>query len=146
MMMSLGLFVFQLHTASYQELQRQTTWRHPSNSRVGAMPAYQYVGKGEDSITLSGVIYPEIAGYAQSLDVLRKMADTGKAYILIEGTGKIYGFAIIESISENKSVFFKDGLARKIEFTINLKIIKPYQLSKNGAILGFLVNVGNKLL
>jgi phage protein U len=35
MMMALGLFVFSLRTASYQELQRVTNWRHPSNSRVG---------------------------------------------------------------------------------------------------------------
>ena len=35
-------------TVSYEELQRVTNWRHPSNNRVGVMPAYQFVGKGED--------------------------------------------------------------------------------------------------
>ncbi|MDB0554464.1 oxidoreductase, partial [Ralstonia solanacearum] len=30
MMMALGLFVFSLDTAPYQEFQRQVGWRHPS--------------------------------------------------------------------------------------------------------------------
>jgi hypothetical protein len=46
MMMILGMFVFSIPTATYQSLQRSTAWNHASNSRVGSMPAYQYVGKG----------------------------------------------------------------------------------------------------
>jgi len=38
MMMALGMFVFSLRTAAYQELQRQTDWRHASNNRIGAAP------------------------------------------------------------------------------------------------------------
>lgn len=59
MMMALGMFVFSLSTAAYQELQRQTEWRHVSNTRIGAAPARQFVGRGDDSITLPGVILPE---------------------------------------------------------------------------------------
>jgi len=51
MMMALGMFVFSLRTAAYQELQRQTDWRHASNNRIGAAPARQFVGRGEDAIT-----------------------------------------------------------------------------------------------
>ncbi|WP_241000963.1 phage tail protein, partial [Pseudomonas viridiflava] len=50
------MFVFSLHTAAYQEMQRQTDWRHPTSSRVGAQPARQFLGRGEDAITLPGVI------------------------------------------------------------------------------------------
>lgn len=146
MMMALGLFVFQLSTASYQELQRQTSWRHPSNSRVGNSPAYQFTGKGEDAITLSGEIYPEITGYQENIDPLRNMADTGKAFILIEGTGKIYGMVIIDSVQETRSVFFNNGGARKISFSISLKIVKQYQPSILGSLSSIAVNLGNRLL
>ncbi len=44
MMMALGLFVFSLRTAAYQELQRVTNWRHPSNSRIGSMNRTGFVG------------------------------------------------------------------------------------------------------
>jgi phage protein U len=136
MMMALGLFVFSLRTASYQELQRVTNWRHPSNSRVGDRPAYQFVGKGEDSITLKGVILHELTGNRMTLDTVREMGDTGQAYTLIEGTGKIYGLVVIESLDDTKTFFFKDGAARKTEFTIKLNIIRDWQQTELDSLLG----------
>ncbi|KAB1859923.1 oxidoreductase [Acinetobacter tandoii] len=122
MMMALGLFVFELSTVSYQDLQRTTAWRHPSNNRVGNTPAYQFTGKDEETINLSGGIYPEITGYQNSLDMLRNMGDTGKQYILIEGTGKIYGLVVIKEVQETRSNFFHNGGTRKISFSISLTI------------------------
>jgi phage protein U len=123
MMLALGMFVFSLSTAAYQALQRQTEWRHTSSNRVGVAPARQFLGRGDDSITLPGVILPELAGSALSLDALRLMANTGKAWPMVEGTGRIYGLWIIESLSETKTLFFRDGTPRRIEFTVSLKRI-----------------------
>lgn len=145
MLMSLGLFVFSLSTASYQELQRVTNWRHPSNSRVGDSPAYQFVGKGEDVITLKGIIYHELTGQLSTLDVVRQMADTGKAYTLIEGTGKIYGIATINDLDETKTYFFKDGAARKTDFTIKLTIIKEIKPTLLGTLIGMGIGGLNRI-
>lgn len=121
MMMALGLFVFGLHTVPYQQLQRQLAWRHPENSRVGARPSSQFIGRGPEIITLSGVLYPEITGGTMSLAAIEAMADTGKAWPLIEGTGRFYGLYVIEEQSSTNSEFFPDGAARKIEFSLKLK-------------------------
>lgn len=120
MMMGLGLFVFGLHTVPYQQLQRQLSWRHPSVSRVGKRPARQFVGVGDDTITLSGVLYPELTGGKISLAALKAMGDEGKAWPLIEGTGIFYGLFVIEELSQTDSVFFADGSPRKIEFSLKL--------------------------
>lgn len=120
MMMCLGLFVFGLDTAAYQELQRQTSWKHPSHARVGTRDARQFTGVGEDSVTLSGWIAPELTGTGLSVDILRAMGDTGKAWILVEGTGRIYGTYVIESLSEGKTIFKKNGEAQRIEFSLQL--------------------------
>lgn len=121
-MMALGLFVFGLDTAPYQQLHRQSNWRHPSTSLVGKRPARQFLGPGDESITLSGTLYPEITGGKVSLAMLRYMAETGKAWPLLEGTGYFYGLFAIEDISETSSLFFPDGAARKIDF--NLKLVR----------------------
>lgn len=146
MMLALGMFVFSLSTAAYQELQRQTEWRHASNNRVGAAPARQFVGRGEDSITLPGVILPELAGSALSLDTLRLMANTGKAWPMVEGSGRIYGLWIIESLSETKTIFFRDGTARRIEFTLSLKRIDDDRIDLLGAGTSAGVNLMRALL
>lgn len=121
MMMCLGLFVFSLSTLAYQDFQRQTSWKHPSTARVGARDVFQFTGKGDDTITLSGWFAPEFKGTSLSLSALRLMADTGKPWILVEGTGHIYGYWIIESISENRTIIEGNGAGRRIEFSLSLK-------------------------
>jgi uncharacterized protein len=121
MMMTLGFFVFSRLTVPYQTSQHEMLWRHPSNNRIGARPASQFVGVGDETLTLSGVLLPELTGGELSLEGLRRMADTGKSYPLIDGRGNVNGFFVIEKISKGRSEFFSDGAARKIEFTIELK-------------------------
>ena len=121
MMMVLGMFVFSLPTLAYQELQRKSDWKHPSTSRVGARSARQFTGKGDDTITLSGWIAPELTGSVYSLDALRLMGDTGKSWILIAGTGRIYGSFVITGMTEERTVLGQDGDAGKIEFSITLE-------------------------
>ncbi|KRP83798.1 MULTISPECIES: phage tail protein [Pseudomonas] len=146
MMLALGMFVFSLSTAAYQELQRQTEWRHASNNRIGAVPARQFLGRGDDTITLPGVILPELAGSGLSLDAIRLMANTGKAWPMVEGSGRIYGLWVIESLSETKTIFFSDGTPRRIEFSLSLKRIDDDRIDLLGAGTAVGVNILRRLL
>ncbi|WP_240355303.1 phage tail tape measure protein [Pectobacterium brasiliense] len=82
--------------------------------------ALQFLGVEEEKITLSGELLPEITGGTLSLLMLETMADQGRAWPLIEGSGTIYGMFVVNSISQTKTDFFTDGRARRIEFTITL--------------------------
>lgn len=146
MMMALGMFVFGMHTLAYQEFQRQTNWRHGSTSRIGTNPARQFLGRGDDTITLPGVLVSGLTGTQISLDVLRQMADTGKAWTLIEGTGRIYGIWVIESMQETRTYFFKDGAARRIEFTLTLQRIDDGEIDRLGALTGMAGGLLGRLL
>lgn len=120
MLMTYGLFVFALSSAAYQDLQRQTQWRHPSQGRVGERPGRQFLGPGDDTITLTGTLAPPFTGGQESLDALRDMASDGNAWPLIEGSGLNYGFYVIESLDERKSALYRDGAAGRIAFTLSL--------------------------
>lgn len=121
MMMILGMFVFTLKTAPYQQMERENTFRHNKAGRVGRAPAYQYTGPDEEPVTLSGTLYPEVTGGDVSLAALRAMAYTGKAWPLIEGTGTVYGMFVIAGLKQTRAEFFSDGKARKIDFSLTLK-------------------------
>lgn len=121
MMMTLGMFVFMLKTVPYQELQLQRSWRFPANSRVGVRPSLQFLGPDNDTLTLSGVLLPEITGGRLTLYALEQIAELGRAWPLIEGSGTIYGMFVIESLSQAKAEFFSNGECRRIEFTLTLK-------------------------
>lgn len=120
MMMALGYFVFARITLSPQQMQHNRRWRHPQTSRIGARPASQYLGPDAENITIGGVLYPEITGGPLSLAVVEKMADTGKPYPLIDGSGNFFGLFVIEAIATTRSDMHANGQARRIEFTIDL--------------------------
>jgi len=120
MMLTLGMFVFMRQSLPYQSLQRSADYQWPSNSRVGKRDAFQFLGPGEDKITLTGDLYPEMTGGRLSMLALYTMADEGRAWPLISGTGTIYGMFVITNVSETGTVFFADGSPRKISFTLSL--------------------------
>ncbi len=121
MMMALGLFVFALETAPYQEFQQQIGWRHPANSRVGLRPARQFLGPDDETVSLSGVLLPELSGGDNTIDLLRSMGDTGRPFVLIEGSGRYYGMFVIEGLTVTRTLFFPDGKARRLEFSLKLQ-------------------------
>ncbi|SDG27274.1 hypothetical protein SAMN05216571_10810 [Onishia taeanensis] len=145
MMMTLGMFVFGLSTAAYQELQRQTQWRHQSQGRVGRRPARQFLGAGDDTITLTGTLLPQFTGGQQHLDQLREMANQGAAWPLIEGSGLYYGLFVIERLNERKSSFMRDGAAQQIEFDLTLQRLdedSPDQLASGLALRALSTSLG----
>ncbi|MEX0446436.1 phage tail protein [Xenorhabdus sp. SGI246] len=145
MMAALGLFVFMLKTTPYQSFQHKQSWRHAFNSRVGARPAWQFVGSDNDTITLSGELYPELTGGSLSLTALKLMADSGKAWSFIDGCGSIYGMFVIESIDETKTEFMLDGAPRKISFTLTLRRVDNNLFEMLGDLQDQLSDIKDKL-
>lgn len=120
MMMALGTFVFSLPTLAYQQLQRSSSWRHAASERVGARAAHQYVGPGEETIELSGLVAPELTGSPASIATLKAMANEGRPLAMVAGTGEVMGSYLITDIVETGTLFFPDGTPRKIEFRMSL--------------------------
>lgn len=120
-MMVLGDFVFELRSAPFQQYRRSTQQRWGANNRIGRRAAQQHIGPGDDTITLSGVLLPELTGAPSHLERVRDMADSGDSWALIDGDGYLYGKWIIESVDETRTLFFTNGQARRIEFSMSLK-------------------------
>jgi len=119
-LMALGMFLFEMSTLPFQELQHKTDWRHARSSRIGARDATQFVGPGEETVSLSGAVYTELADGRVSLDELSRMADTGEAFPLLDGTGTIYGNFVITAVDRRHAYLMADGTPRRIDFGIDL--------------------------
>lgn len=146
MMMAYGMFVFALGTAPYQELQRQSAWRQEGQGRIGKRPARQFLGPGDDTITLTGTLLPHFTGSQQNLDQLRQMANEGAAWPLIEGNGTFYGLYVIESLNENKSHQMRDGSAQRIGFSLTLQRVDDGRADLLGSLSGALSRAATGLL
>lgn len=115
-------YTFSMGTAAYNTMRRATSWRWAAVPRAGRRPARQFVGKGDDQITLDGVIYPHFKGGLNQLPRMREEADKGQPLQMVDSLGRVdYGYWCIVSIEETQTEFMKGGLPRKIAFTMTLE-------------------------
>jgi uncharacterized protein len=120
-LMGLGAFRFSLPTAAYEALARQTAWRWESVDRIGRVPARQFLGPGDDTITLSGAVFPAFAGAGLGqVEALRTLAGQGAPLMLVDGLGKVHGRWVVLDVSEDQSAFLPGGAPRKQAFSIKL--------------------------
>jgi phage protein U len=120
-MMIFGPFRFGIETMAFQELARSSGYVWAEIERIGASPALQYLGREAETMSLPGVFYPHFKGGLSQLPVMRLAAEQGTPMPLITGYGFYLGLWVIEHIDDTQSVFFVDGVPRKIDFTIQLK-------------------------
>lgn len=120
MLAVLGMFVFDTSATLFDRLSRDRDWRHLRSERFGARAASQYTGPGDDRITLSGTLVPELAGRYSAIETLAQMADEGEALPLLDGRGNNLGTFTIIAIREDKGNLTDEGRARTNAFTIDL--------------------------
>lgn len=133
-LMALGMFLFEIGTLAFDELQRKADWQHARSHRVGARDATQFTGVGDERISLSGSVYAEITDGQVSIDDLRSMADQGEALPLVDGRGTVYGTFVVTAIDERRAFLMADGCPRRIDFGIDLlRVDDPAPASNAGA-------------
>lgn len=120
-MLQLGSFQFGISTAAYQELNRRSGYRWASQDLYGKEPALQFTGPESQTIALTGTIYTEYRGGNGQLATMRSLAAGGRPLNLVEGSGRMLGRWVIESVEEKQTVFADAGMPRKQEFSVQLR-------------------------
>lgn len=119
-LMAFGPFTFGVQTAAYDELRRQMQFKHGAAVRVGERDNYQYLGAGEEIITLSGTVAPGVTGTLAPITQLENMGLGGQAYVLVDGAGYVYGVYFIDRIETTQRYLFDDGTPRRVDFSVTL--------------------------
>lgn len=120
MLFALGLFLFETDSLLPDDLARRRAWRHGRAERFGARPAGQYLGPGDDVVTISGRLVPQIAGRYSAIETLAEMAGSGDAFPLGDGSGTIWGHYTIDSLEEGHTALMDGGRARAVDFRLEL--------------------------
>lgn len=129
-MMNWGGIKFAQTTRSYDELKRSTAYDWATVGRMGSgrRPAKQFVGPGEDRVTLTGVVFglfspgggSAVIGTKQ-LDELHAEAAKGSPRLLQDGRGVVYGKFVLTNIEEGQSVIMDTGAPRKQSYTLTFE-------------------------
>ena len=119
-LMALGDYRFSIDTAAYEELTRTTEYRWARQDRIGRHPARQYLGPGDDTISLRGAVLSTYRGGTGQVDAMREEAGKGEPLRLVSGTGTVFGLWAILRIRETGRVFVEGGVPRQVGFELRL--------------------------
>lgn len=119
-LIGLGPYRFSVSALNIEEVERSFEYRWEAVNRIGARPAMQFLGPGEEGVRMRGTIYPHYMGGFGQLEQMRSEAAKGKPRGVVSGFGRYYGKWCIRSINDTQSFFLADGSPRKVEFGIEL--------------------------
>lgn len=111
-------YYFNLDTAAFDELRRQTAFRWAGQERLSRSIAQQAVGQGEDKLSLKGAIFPGHKGGLRQLDTLRSIGRNLRPLGLTTGYGEVLGNWCLLSLDEEQSSLLAGGIPRKQAFSL----------------------------
>lgn len=116
-----GLFPFSVQTMPHEEFEKTTTFKYAENNRIGKSNSLQFMGKGNDEITLKGVLFPMVTGGRNVVDLFKIQSELGIAFPLIESSGRIHGTFVCTSVAETCKYLESNNAPNRIDFTISFK-------------------------
>jgi phage protein U len=111
-------YFFNLDTAAFDELRRQTAFRWVGQERLSRSIAQQAVGQGEDKLSLKGAIFPGHKGGLKQLDTLRSIGRALQPLSLVTGYGEVLGTWCLLSVDEEQAYLLAGGIPRKQSFSL----------------------------
>lgn len=92
---------------------------------IGTLKPKEFMGEGDEQITLSGQLLPSKIGGLSELDALDNFRTGGASLPVIRGDGVSLGWYIIENVSEDHTELMRDGVGFKVSYSISLTKSQP---------------------
>lgn len=121
--MALGPFKFRAHGFGYVGLGRKldTTWAEIETA--GRLNALQWTGPRSETVSITGVLFPQEFGGDGTLDGLRLAAQSGVPLMLVSLDGKVFGTHAIQGVDEDRGFHDRFGTPGRNAYSIELKRI-----------------------
>lgn len=111
-------YYFNLDTAAFDQLRRQTRFRWAGQERLNRENAQQAVSLGEDTINIRGAIFPGFKGGLGQLQALRGVGRQLLPLSLTTGYGEVLGTWCLTSIEEEQGALLAGCIPRKQGFSL----------------------------
>jgi phage protein U len=116
----IGLLQVQIAPFSVDTSDFETGSDWAAKDLVGAPKSREFMGEADTKLKFCGKLFPHRFGGLDELDTAEAMAKSGDPQMVIRGDGKVFGWYLVEKISEKSSVFNSAGVGRQIEVEIEL--------------------------
>lgn len=133
MLYSIGALTLDTRPFSVDEMQRTASADFAEKPVMGGMVAREFMGEGDDKITLSGQLLPFKTGGLTELEMAHGFRRSGQKLPVLRGDGTRLGWFVIDAITENHTELMRDGVGFFVKHSISLT-----KVSGDGASAGII--------
>jgi phage protein U len=116
----LGAIQFQVAPVNVSEVSRETGSDFAAKDVMGAPRPREFVGEADERLTFAGTMFPQKFGGLSGIEALQSIARAGQPQMLMRGDGAVFGWYVIEKVTDKHSYLDVAGVGRMIEFEIEL--------------------------
>ena len=116
MLFQWGALQFDITPLNVHEADQMTATDWARKEIAGAAIYREWVGEGDEEITLRGRVFPHRLGGLTELEVLESFRRQGKAELLMRGDGAVLGWYVLEKLSRAHRFLGADGIGQQINF------------------------------
>jgi uncharacterized protein len=105
------------------EREAAADWAH--KHQVGRLPGAEFVGEGEDRLTLRGQILPTKIGGLGDLAAMHGLRAAGTPVIAVRGDGAVMGWYAIDHVREAHDLLAPNGVGQVVKYEVRLFRVDP---------------------
>lgn len=98
---------------------------------IGSLPNREFMGEGDDELSISGQLLPSKIGGLTELETLHALRRAGEQLPVMRGDGVMLGWFAITRIQEEHKDLERNGVGFTVQHTIDLVRIGPEGASRN---------------
>jgi phage protein U len=108
---------------------------------LGRLPAREFVGEGDETLTLKGQVLPSKLGGLSSIEALHGMRRQGERTFVMRGDGRVMGWYAVEHISEQHEMLGPNGVGQVVKHEVKLIMVDPPGSDAGAGIIGDLIGL-----
>ncbi|NMG39792.1 phage tail protein [Chelativorans sp. ZYF759] len=142
MLYMIGTLTLDTRPFSVNEVTRQAGADIASKPLIGTLPGKEFMGEGDDRITLTGQLLPFKTGGLTELEFAHQMRRQGTRFPLHRGDGQRLGWFAITSIKESHRHLDRTGVGHVVSHSIAMEKVQPDAGAGQQIIFGLLALFG----
>lgn len=116
MLFQWGALQFDITPFNVHEADQMTATDWARKEIAGAAIYREWVGEGDEEITLRGRVFPHRLGGLTELEILESFRRQGKAEQMMRGDGFVLGWYVLEKLARAHRFLGADGVGQQINF------------------------------
>lgn len=145
MLYQIGPLTLDTRPFNVDDFSRKTGGDHAAKDVMGTLRPREFMGEGDETLTMSGQILPMKIGGLTELEMARSLCKGGTHVPVMRGDGLALGWFVIDSVAERHKHLMRDGVGFAVQYDLQLTRV-PHDgpsASGNGSggIMGMLMDL-----